>query len=675
MRLRALLVAVVVSAGLEGAASGPPAVGPRRGLSSLDIRIESGVDGVLPEGQVFAFEQEFRPGFDRLPSRARTDSHGTAHLAGLRPSHAYSVFAFLPGQEAARVEGIHIAPGLNQLGMEIGRQPRSLKGRVIGPAGEPVPDAEVRLQWPGIASEDLGFWTTPGFDLPASRGTRSDSRGEFVLSPTSEGPWGISAAAAGLRGWRAGVRADGPRIDIRLAPTTTVCATTLSEALLGSAATLTGLGVPLRLESRVDPSGRLEIGGVPPGHYRLSFEAYPVVVPTIVIADRPPEQVQVSVPNVDVPAPLDIRGRVQTNGNPGTPSASVGLFVDEGGLLNLVSQISKADGEGRFVLSVRPHLADRTFRVVAVAGDRAGVSRLFRIGESCEVDLDRPTMALRLRVIDGPSGEPLAGAQIRIISPMVLTQDCTTVADGRMSALTNLLPRDLLGPPRPWRDLSPQQVRLLPGVAEIQIDHPPWHLGHTGVYETGVCEELVVSLGRAPVVEGRVVDRAGRVAVGFRIRTRDGTADTDEDGRFVLICSSAECDHHDLRWAPLPDWGALERLPRLQTGSIANEYVIPDARRWPVELRFPSDCEGQFAQITLKGAPPVLGPIPSPIDAQGLCTPNSLAAGSYCLRLMSRGRIMSETELDLEPEPADGVWRRTIAVPPDKDGDLPGTPR
>ncbi len=662
-RFTVLLVGILLGAAPGAAAGGGAARGERCGYSVLEVQVLSVAGKTVPGARVWAKEREDRPGFDRLSSSGVTDGDGVAVLVRLRPSHRYRVTAFHPAIAAVSRNDVPVPPGRSRLVLRA-EQGYAITGRVIGLTGKPRAGVTVTLRPPGRSPVP--------FEPPGMPSSVTDPEGRFRLGRVGSGVWGIVARAPRRVAWRGGVRAGSTGVTMRLKRARDLLATGICEVLRGSEATLRGLDAPFILKGRVDRRGTLRIPGVPAGRFRLAFAASHVSVPEIDVGDDDPPSIRVNVPSVP-PAPrIEVSGRVV--GADGSPAAhaTVGLYVDAGGkgFLSLVSGVERADEAGGFVLRAYSHLARFDFRVLARLNGMAGASPLCRAGGKTLCILDHKALGLAVRVLETGSDRPLPGCSVRVLSLLPETSDARTGTDGRIPPLRGLLPFDLLGNARSFhgiRGLSPPWTRKLPGVVEVRVSRAPWHLPANRILIAGSEPELVVRLTRAPVFEGKVVDRKGRPAAAIRIRTGDGAADadTDDQGRFVLIGSRKPMDLSHLFWSPVPDWGPVARLPELEPTGEKGVFRIPDARRLPLELTFPPRYEGCSVLLTTPdAAPPSAGPTPQGvIDSRGRCTPGRFLSGRYRVRLLARGRIVSEAELVLEEDPPREGWRKTVTLP------------
>ncbi|MCU0728351.1 MAG: hypothetical protein MUE73_21625 [Planctomycetes bacterium] len=372
--------------------------------------------------------------------------------------------------------------------------------------------------------------------------------------------------------------------------------------------------------------------------------------------------VSLAVPELGPEETVEFAGAVQWPDGRAAPGARVALLIEEHGLLHFWSQ-AHAGGEGRFRLAAPARLSGRAFRVVGSLEDTVGVSARLGPGDVAEVRLDRLAGSLSVRVLDDGTGRPLPGARVSIVGPLTNLRGVATGEDGRVRPAEGLLPRDLLGEDAAVGASNPPRVIFTPGLAKVRVEGGPWFLPAEEIVETYPGAAVTVRLRRAPIVTGRVRDPAGRPAAGIRVRTRDGDADTGEDGRFVLLGARLDGNHEELRWSPVPDHGDFDRLPPLAPGEGEDEYLLPDARRWPLEVLVPGRFEGSTVLVTLPGVRAGSGPRPVAVDQDGSGRPGEVLAGRYLVRLLAGPKTVHEEEVVLEADPEGGLWRRTLALP------------
>jgi hypothetical protein len=657
---------VLVLAATLGAGAGPAGdrEPPSAEWAALAVRVLSGAGEPVAGAQVFAIERDDRHSFDGRSNRGETDAAGRAVLGKLRPFHLYSVTVFAPGRPAVVFDRVLVVPGSGDLVVRPAGGLRIL-GRVVGPGGAPVPGAKVRLRRPGNVLFDLLSSCVSDFEVPFAPEAESDAAGDFALGPVGEGVWGLCASAPGATGFRSGVRAGAGPVEIRLAPTRAVVAEGICDFLRGAEAELDGCDVPIRFAARVDAGGRLAFPEVPPGYYSLHF---PRVIAaagrSVGVAVEPGSGAPVSlaVPEVGPGETVEFAGAVLGSDGRAAPGARVALLIEEHGRLIFLAQ-ARAGGEGRFRLSAPARLSGRAFRVVGSLDDAVGVSARLGPGDVAEVRLDRLAGSLSVRVLDDGTGRPLPGARVSIVGLLTDLRGVVTGEDGRVPPAGGLLPRDLLGEEAAVGASNPPRAIFTPGLAKVVLEGGPFFLPAQEIVETHPGTAITVRLWRAPVVTGRVRDPAGRPAAGIRVRTRDGDADTGEDGRFVLLGGRLDGNHEDLRWSPVPDHGDFDRLPALAPGEGEEEYLLPDARRWPLEVFVPGRFEGSTLLVALPGAPAGSGPRPVCVDQDGIGRPGEVPAGRYLVRLLEGPKLAHEEEIVLEADPGGGRWRRTLALP------------
>ncbi len=121
-----------------------------------------------------------------------TDAEGRFRFEGFRRGASVDLSATSPGHPPALVESVEVpAPELLTITMKAGR---SLAGRVTGPAGEPVRNAEISLQAERPVQSSLGHL----MDASRTLGT-TDEDGRFRVQGVEPGAAGLRITAPGYR--------------------------------------------------------------------------------------------------------------------------------------------------------------------------------------------------------------------------------------------------------------------------------------------------------------------------------------------------------------------------------------------------------------------------------------------------------------------------------------------
>jgi hypothetical protein len=634
--------------------------GTRYGFSTLDVQVLSENGEPWCGGEVLAIEHDIRLGLGGLSKGGKIDERGKSALLGLRPCNYYDIFLSHPSHHAPmHRQHLYISPGKNKLILRASEE-FTIRGEVIEEEGKPVVGAFVGLRLPGrLAARCENQF-----------GAITDANGSFVIKKVNEGVWTLVAVARGQAGWLDGVRAGTEGARILLRKTRTVFAKELPDEFLGSKAILVGLDVPFRLDGVVDDRGEFDISGIHPGTYHLVFNPLPFFHPggIVNLGEEGPPSVPISFRGSKKFRMLEFRGRVLRKDGSPAGHAEVGLFHDQyNGFLSCMHGTVKADEEGRFRLATGSNNENLVFRVLGKLDGMVGASDVCRAGDPIEIILGKDTHTLDIRVKESGTYKDLLGVNVYAASPLVHCRG-TTGPNGKM-VIRNISPFDLtesLHSPDSIPGLHMLWRTMHPGVVEVKVAFPPWHFPQRQTVFAGKVEKLGFVLERAPVVEGQVLDEVGRPAAGIRIRTVYSSTDTDSEGNFVLIGSRPDADLTRLAWSPLPYWGSVESLRLLKKHDDDGTFRIPDARRWPMELSFPSKYAGMSVTMTLPDSK--LSPRPRPhgtIDRDGRCLPGMFLSGRYRVwvqneRFAAIGKIRRprwNAELTLRPDPPEGVWR------------------
>ncbi len=158
---------------------------------------------VLPSDPVHA-------GGEERPQQARSDESGRFRIEGIRPG-SFEIRATAAGRQEARLAGLEAEAGRDLQDVEVVLAPGAvLSGRVLSPAGQPVPGAEVSLLPEGA--------TAPS--LLSAAAALSDEEGRYRLEGLSPGTHAVRAGHEEYRPAlrRLEVRAGTNALDLTLEP-------------------------------------------------------------------------------------------------------------------------------------------------------------------------------------------------------------------------------------------------------------------------------------------------------------------------------------------------------------------------------------------------------------------------------------------------------------------------
>jgi uncharacterized GH25 family protein len=277
-----------------------------------------------------------------------------------------------------------------------------LNGAVMTEAGVPVADASVTAMSP----------SDPSF----GRQVRSDSSGNFQIEGLAPGHYTLTASKAGLANGILrdfDVAAGAPaRIVMKSGGTIIGHVSGLTDRELQDMAVM-AIGANGNASGAVDSSGNYRIDGAPTGTVRVSARSGQGFGAT---KTSPVKSVQVD-PGASVQVDIEfksatvIRGRVTRNGQP-LANAAV-RFAPRNAQTQTTSN-SITDSGGSYEIS---GLDDGSYNVQVIDFDRsAPFHGTYDVHGSANYDIDIKTAALRGRVIDSATGQPIADARVEIHS-------------------------------------------------------------------------------------------------------------------------------------------------------------------------------------------------------------------------------------------------------------------
>lgn len=189
--------------------------------------------------------------------QAQSDENGRFQIEGVRPG-SFEIRATAPGRQEARLAGLEAQAGQDLQGIEVVLTPGAvLAGRVLSPAGQPVPGAEVSLLPEGSATVSL---LSVGAVL-------SDEQGRYRLEGISPGTHAVRAEHEEYRPVqrRLDVQAGANTLDLTLEPGAALSGRVVDP--LG--APVAGARVFLRPRSDESPRGLPDDTSGPDGSFTL----------------------------------------------------------------------------------------------------------------------------------------------------------------------------------------------------------------------------------------------------------------------------------------------------------------------------------------------------------------------------------------------------------------------
>lgn len=428
---------------------------PRASVRGRVVRRSAGTGELEPVESFVVWQAKGAPGDDEFDGRALTDESGEALV-----SHPGGVFRF----DGLRIgEGEQVpytfrvrAAGFEQLvrrGVPLGHGDHvdlgdleltpaaSLRVRVVE-AGTDLPVEGARIFLAAAPDRDtLGrwrLWDRPAHSSDKIRFAESDAEGRAVLQLPTRRPWALFANADGFPvGDLLDVTRDDEEVVVELARGTTLTAEVVDE----EGNPLKGVEVSLRVSQRQRGNLRLPRRMVISGEDGIARFEHIETGRGEVRAELPrmrPRQPRgwtevaevVDIPSsgevnarLVMPVSGELRGRVRAGGA-ALPDARIRLAVREGKDLIRPETTSTtlraiADSNGEFALRGIP---TGTYEVTVNHRTRA-MATVFthRVGsEPEELLIDLADAAVSGRLVYRGSGEPVAGAMVRVLGPSEL---------------------------------------------------------------------------------------------------------------------------------------------------------------------------------------------------------------------------------------------------------------
>lgn len=591
-----------------------------RPVEGTEVRVYS-EEGLLNPRAAFLGEE---PAPD-----ARTGPEGRFRIEDLEPGRPYNVFARHPDHPPATVAGIE-APTADPVHVEF-EAARSLSLRVVGPEGEPVPDAEVQTVEKGFAN------------LSAGPLGRTDARGELRKGGLKPGTLDLEVAARGYRdtSWR------GVQIPQERDPDPVTVTLERAPVLEGRALDEEGNPVPeaqisiapkvpsgdslLRLMLKrpsTDFAGRFRIDGLAPGEYTVSAWMPGTSRRTQSEVRLGSEAVQI---DLIFKRGAEVSGRVLDEaGNP-IPSAYVRVDSTEGG--KEAGGYSEADGSFRLQAVEEGELS----LLASAQGYAASDPQLLRVTGSgvngIEVRLAREAAGTITGRVLGLSAEALSSMRIMAANDVGWDSADSVVDEQGRYRLSGL--RSGTWKVTAWQPNGlgvDGEVRLEPG-SEAVLDLQ---------FPEGMTFSGRISLGGRPLpgAEIMVASQESQAMTRSDSEGRFSLGPLKEGSHALLILAGSIAVH---RTVVLQE--GREVLLDIETGGLQGRILsaggepVPDAA---VQVRSADPGSG--------GALP-MGPS-ARSDGQGSFELSSIPSGSYTLVVEKPGFEEVQVRVEVQPGPA-----------------------
>ena len=317
--------------------------------------------------------------FDTAESTSSTDPSGDYTLDSLEAGE--KTFNFSRSGYVDETKTVTIAAGKdNRLDVVLGSGLR-VGGVVVTEGGAPVAEATVRA-----GSAAGGF-----------REAHTDAGGAFQLEGLTPGHYNFTATKTGL--------ANGILRDVDVATQNNVRIT-----MKGGGTTVMATSPNGNASAPVDSAGNFRIDGAPSGTVRVAARTGGIMMggsrtaPPKTVELEPGGSAQV---DIEFKSDTTIRGRVLRNNQP-VAGANINFMPRQGKTQTNASALS--DSDGRYELS---GLEDGPYNVqVMDMKSMAPYMTTYDVHGSGSFDIDMRTTALRGRVVDASTGQPIEGATV-----------------------------------------------------------------------------------------------------------------------------------------------------------------------------------------------------------------------------------------------------------------------
>jgi len=552
-----------------GAHPAPLSVAPGETLRGLTLTL--GAAGGL-EGRVTSSDGAAVPGAVLVASasgsegtlgRATSDAAGGYRLE--LPPGQYDVAVGARGFSFTAHASLVVPPGV-WAPLDVRLQPSTaeLEGRVLDPAGRPVPGAEVRAQ----RHENEGEAHT----------TRADAQGAYFFQGLEPGPLRLHARKQGASGWvrRMTYVGTGTRqqVDLTL-PDTGIVQGQVTRASGGPPSEPAVVrAIPRGTEARLafvetDAQGRYQLE-LPAGVYQLT-----AVLPGARFMYFQDDDLAVTVPEAGaVRQDLTLMDESGVHGTvlepSGAPSPHAVVAAVQGGDLPFIARV-RADEDGTFSLPTRPAGAPPLEEVVAHQAGRVGRQAGVGEGGGPRVLRLQPAATLRGRVVARGGAAP-DGFSLSLSEP-----DGGELPWGPLSSFPRHFPGDTFhlhdAPGQPLK----LAVRTTDGrTGDVQVTLSPGGTADVEVPLTGGASSIT---GHAVWSRGSGPAAGVAVFLNKSVSSRPDAV-TGGDGRFRL--DDVLPGHHTVRLQP-PEGRVETRTVKVEPAQAADlgEVLVSPRRASP----------------------------------------------------------------------------------------------
>ena len=450
-----------------------------------------------------------------------TDEKGELHLTGLPPTGelsmrvSHDVFArvsathtFQPTPQGKRAG--EVDPEWIELKMG---QPFRVTGTVVGPDGQPLPEADVRLT-PGGNEVDFSVFREQGSHAKLT--AEVDENGAWEIANTPQGTWKIVAKSddhAMYLGEAFELSSDRPSHEEICTLTKGAELTVIVPEAVGSPATVrltvTRLEGETRKSDTLDAQGRASFSHLPAGEYQVQaifiedidaganrLDDLKMLYEMVTLVEGDWKEIELgSSGEAGI-----LEGTVTQAGAP-VPDQSV-LLIGGGGM-----KTGTTDATGRYrIEDITPDHYLTMIGEVGGAQGSTGHTVTIEVGAGLQTqDFELPEATFEIHVMN-QSGEPLAGI------PVNLRGEDEPITKGGGTRITNVEGKTHFLYVRPGRWVATVGKASMPILGEDDINGST--VVRFAVSDTGSPEPLEVRLSAAATFKARVLDPDGNALPG-----------------------------------------------------------------------------------------------------------------------------------------------------------------